>query len=455
MHNAGRATETIVAVSTAAGVSARAIVRLSGPEALRIVRSLSVSDMPDSSYQASNATLVLESLRLPVRIYVMRAPASYTREDVVELHTFGSPVLLGALMDELVRGGARPAGPGEFTRRAFMNGRIDLAQAEAVEALIHARDEGECRAALDALNGGLARAIASAREQLSDLAALVELSLDFSDQDVEILSVAQAVERLEPIRRAVAGLADQRDSGRVARPGVRVLLFGPPNAGKSSLFNRILNRSRAIVSPHPGTTRDTVEAAAVAGGLDLTLVDTAGLRQAEDEIEALAVGRSRDSLRGADVLLCVLDASAPPSDETREALACADAHRSIIVLNKSDLGPCDADLAAILPHSARTIPISAATGEGAAELLETIRARVESGIVDRAAGGLMVNARQADLLHRTGAALERAAECAGENDMELLAADVREALHALAECTGSAVTDDILNRIFSSFCIGK
>ena len=459
MQSAECGTETIVAVSTAAGVSARAIVRLSGPGAVQILRSLLnaefASDPTDGTYRAFDASLTLKELALPARIYLMRAPASYTREDIVEFHTFGNPALLRTLMDELICRGARPAGPGEFTRRAFLNGRLDLAQAEAVEALIRARDENECRAALRALGGGLARALETARDELTALAALIELSLDFSDQDVEILSVAQAVERLAPIRRALAELAERRDAGRVARAGVRVLLFGPPNAGKSSLFNRILNQSRAIVSPHPGTTRDTIEAAAVIGGLDLLLVDTAGLRSPGDDVEALAVGRSRESLRGADIPLCVLDASTPPSAEARDALASAGPTRSLILLNKSDLGPCRPELSAILPKQTRAICVSAVTGAGIAELLGAIRERVESGRVDRAAGCLMVSARQSELLQRAGMALERASDCAGEQSMELFAADAREALQALAECAGGSVAENVLDRIFSSFCIGK
>jgi len=459
MQSAECGTETIVAVSTAAGAATRAIVRLSGPEALLILQSLLADGFKsvsmEGTYRAFDASLELRELRLPARIYLMRAPASYTREEIVEIHTFGNHALLRALMEELIRRGARPAGPGEFTRRAFLNGRLDLAQAEAVEALIRARDEGEYRAALGALEGGLARALARLREEMTELAALIELSLDFSDQDVEILTFAQAVERLGPMRRRLAELLERRDAGRVTRANIRVLFFGPPNAGKSSLFNRILNENRAIVSPHPGTTRDTIEASVGAKGLDLLLVDTAGLRLPGDEVEALAVNRSRRSLRHADIALCILDASVPPGPEARAAIAAVAPSAPIFVLNKSDLGPCRPEWAGALPEGAQAISVSAATGAGINGLLDAIRARVESGRVDRAAGGLMVSARQSELLHRAHTALERAGDSADEPTMELLAADLREALQALAECTGGSVAEEVLDRIFSNFCIGK
>ncbi len=465
MPRAERGTDTIVAVSTAAGASARAIVRLSGPQALPILKSLLAdapetkpadqTDQPQPSYYSYEAHLALGRLRAPARIYIMRAPASYTREEIVEIHTFGNPALLRALMEELIRRGARPAGPGEFTRRAFLNGRIDLAQAEAVEALIRARDEGEYRAALGALDGGLARALARLREEMTELAALIELSLDFSDQDVEILTLAQAAERLAPMRRRLAGLLERRDAGRVARASIRVLFFGPANAGKSSLFNRILGESRAIVSPHPGTTRDTIEAAVCVKGNELLLVDTAGVRAPADEVEAMAVNRSRQSLRYADIALCVLDASAPPGPEARDAVSAAASSAPIFVMNKSDLGPCRPEWVALLPRGAQGVAVSSATGAGVGELIEAVCARIDSGRVDRAAGGLMVSARQTELLNRAHSALERAATSDEGATMELLAADLRDALQALAECTGGSVTEDVLDRVFSNFCIGK
>lgn len=386
----------------------------------------------------------------------MRAPASYTREDIVEIHTFGNPALQSALMDALVTQGARPAGPGEFTRRAFLNGRVDLAQAEAVQAVVRARSDAERRAALGSLSGHLSRHIGAVRNRLADLAAAVEVSLDFSEQDVEIISLDGVRKRLRPIRDALAGLLERKDEGRIPHRAVRAVLFGPPNAGKSSLFNAVLRRRRAIVSPTAGTTRDSIEATLSFRGLDLLLVDTAGLRPPEDDLEAMAVTRSRNSVHRADLALCVLDSAHPPDADVREAIASLDPDHSILILNKCDLGACDASLERILPRRIETLSASALTGIGIEELMTRIADRVKKGRVDRSPSELMVNARQAGLLAEALHALSRVLEPqGGELSMDLVAGDIREALAASSELTGDLVAEDILDRIFSNFCIGK
>jgi tRNA modification GTPase len=385
----------------------------------------------------------------------MRTPTSYTREDIVELHTFGNPALQQCLLDRLASLGARPAEAGEFTRRAFLNGRIDLAQAESVEALIHARSQAEYRAALDVLGGSLSRRIREIRARVVELSAVVETSLDFSDHDVPSISHEEIAAVLEPICAEVARLIAAKAEGRLSTSFARAVLFGPPNAGKSSLFNAILRRRRAIVSPHPGTTRDTIEATTTLRSMELLLVDTAGLRPSGDALEAAAVSKSRRSVRRADLALCVLDAARPPDDETRESLESIPSGRGLIVLNKSDLGPCHPRLAEILPHGIETAAVSAATGAGVKELLELIRRRVESGRVDRSAGELMVSARQAHLLDRALGAMKQVLGGGRDQAMDLVACDLADALASLSELTGDAVSEDVLDRIFSTFCIGK
>jgi tRNA modification GTPase len=452
------AADVIAAVSTAAGPSPRGVVRLSGAGALEVLAGLCAGGLPAelsprASYRAFDAELRFRDLVLPARVYVMRAPASYTREDVVELHTFGNAALQRALLAELSARGARPAGPGEFTRRAFLNGRIDLAQAEAVESLIHSRNETEHRAALDVLAGRLSGEVAALRRDLTETAALMELSLDFSDQDVPLISAAEARARLRPARETLRRLAGD-DGGRVARQAARVVLFGPPNAGKSSLFNALLRRRRAIVSPHPGTTRDTVEAVAALDGLELLLVDTAGLRPPVDGIEAEAVRRSGDSVARADLALCVLDLTQPPGRETLEMLRGLDPRRAAVVLNKSDLGAARPDALRALPEGIETHAVSARTGAGLPELLDGLRARLIGG-VDRAPGALMVGARQAALLRQALAALDRALDDDTPAAIDLLAEDVRAALAALDDLTGGSATEETLDLIFAKFCIGK
>jgi tRNA modification GTPase len=455
--------DTIVAVSTAAGFCARGIVRMSGPDALRRLLDILAAPraLPTGNYCAFSARLELDGAAIPARIYVMRAPTSYTREDIVELHTFGSPALQRGLLGRLTSFGVRPAEAGEFTRRAFLNGRIDLAQAESVAALIGARSRAEYRAALDVLGGSFSRRVRAIRARIVELSAAVETSLDFAEHDVPCISHEEIAARLEPICREVVRLIAGSREGRLSRSLARAVLFGPPNAGKSSLFNAILGRRRAIVSPHPGTTRDTIEAAtalrspAHAGRLELLLVDTAGLRPPGDELETAAVSRSRHSVRRADLALCVLDATRPPDAETREALESLPPGRGLAVLNKCDLGPCHPRLAEILPPGVETAVTSAATGAGVRELLEVIRKRVESGGVDRSAGELMVSARQAHLLDRASSALKQILAEGADQTMDLIACDLADALASLSELTGDRVTEDVLDRIFSTFCIGK
>ncbi len=449
--------DTIVAVSSAAGPSARGIVRMSGPGALHCLSRILAAPgaLPKRNYRAFSARLDLDGAPVPARIYVMRSPTSYTREDIVELHTFGNPALQRGLLDRLTSLGARPAEAGEFTRRAFLNGRIDLAQAESVEALIHARSQAEYRAALDVLSGGLSRRIRAIRARVVALSAAVETSLDFSDHDVPSISHEEIAARVAPLCAEVAGLVAAGGEGRLSHSSARVVLFGPPNAGKSSLFNAMLRRRRAIVSPHPGTTRDVIEATMALRSLELLLVDTAGLRPAGDGLEEAAVSKSRHSVRRADLALCVLDAAQPPGAETGESLESLPPGRGMIVLNKCDLGPCHPRLAEMLPRGVERAVVSAATGAGVKELLELIRGRVESGGVDRSAGELMVSARQAHLLGRALGALRHLLGEGPNQPLDLAACDLAGALASLSELTGDAVTEDVLDRIFSAFCIGK
>jgi len=452
--------DTIAAVSTPLGPSQRAILRLSGPRAEAIAAELlAPSDkarLPRENYRAVSVAVNLDGILLPARLYLMRAPRSYTREDIVEIHTVGAPVVLDALMQKLLSLGARPADPGEFTRRAFLNGRIDLAQAEAVEAIVHARGEAEYRAAHSALAGHLSRRIRSLRHRLADLAATVAVALDFSDQDVEIISYDETLSRLRPLRASIEQLLAGRDEGRIGSHALRVVLYGPPNAGKSSLFNAILQRRQAIVSPHPGTTRDTLEATITTDGTEIVLVDTAGLHAPSDDLEAAAVGRSHTALRTADLDICVLDLSAPPSANVRETLQTLRATRTLIVLNKRDLGDCRPDLKALLPENVETVAVSATTGSGIDKVLHWLAGRLRQGGVDRAPVEFMLNARQTQLLHRARAAMERILTGdGGERTMDLLADDIADALRALSEITGDAVVEDMLDRIFANFCIGK
>ncbi len=458
-------TETIAAVATPPGRGGIGIVRLSGPDAweiaarlVRLRRALEagravlaeVLDPKDPRQPAIDEAVVTPFL----------APHSYTGDDVVEIAAHGSPIVLETLLRGALASGARLAGPGEFTQRAFLNGRIDLTQAEAVQDLIAAQTLEQARMAAQQLGGALSRRIAPVKEELVTLIALLEAGMDFAAgelDDVDVVSPGQIRSVLTRVREALERLERSYAQGHRLREGATLALVGRPNVGKSSLFNRLLERERAIVTPLPGTTRDTVEEAMALGGIPLRLVDTAGLRQTgespADEAEALGIARSREALADADLVVVVLDATATISTEETELLGSLDGRPRVIVRNKSDLAPAtppareDCEPASLLT--------SALTGEGLEDLRSAVR-RLLHAEGDAATGGVLNSLRQQQAVQSALESLS-AAETANENGIphEFLLADLHGALRALDTLTGQTTSDDILNRIFSTFCIGK
>jgi len=337
------ADDTIVAISTASGVSPRAIVRLSGPAAFELLQGA----VPDEAGLASRppytrlpATIALaDGTRFPADLYLMRAPRSYTREDVAEIHTFGSPVLLEMIVEDFLSRGARLAQPGEFTRRAFLNGRIDLAQAEAVLQIIRSRSESELRLALRQLGGKFSDEIAAARTRLMEICALAELAIDFTDQDIEVVSPAKLAESIGGVREAIAALAAHGERHSGGRPGINVAICGRPNAGKSSILNALLGRPRSIVTEIPGTTRDVVEAELEIDGHRFILNDTAGRRETDDAIEHEAVQRAAQAAAAADLVLLVMDGTTGLTQPDLDFWNQHGGSPRIAVLNKIDLLP--------------------------------------------------------------------------------------------------------------------
>jgi tRNA modification GTPase len=387
------------------------------------------------------------------------APHSYTGDGVVEIAAHGSPVVLETLLRGALGAGARLAGPGEFTQRAFLNGRIDLTQAEAVQDLIAAQTLEQARMAAQQLGGALSRRVAPVKEELVTLIALLEAGMDFAAgelDDVDVVSPEQIRTVLGQVREALERLERSYAQGHRLRDGASLALVGRPNVGKSSLFNRLLERERAIVTPLPGTTRDTVEEAMAVGGIPLRLIDTAGLRLAgespADEAEALGIARSREALADADLVVVVLDATATVSTEEMELLNSLDGRPHVIVRNKSDLLVTASQEKQEQSDSLQT---SALTGQGLGELRAAIL-RLLHAEGDAATGGVLNSLRQQQAV---ASALESlaAAETANESGIphEFLLADLHGALRALDSLTGQTTSDDILNRIFSTFCIGK
>ncbi|MCX5672222.1 MAG: 50S ribosome-binding GTPase [Planctomycetota bacterium] len=477
--------DTIVAVSSPAGAGERAIVRLSGPRAVAIADGVfmardSILSPTGSLIQALTYTvhagalsLPGSSMSVPAIVYLMRGPRSYTREDVVEFHVGAWPAVVPLVVAGLIEAGARPAEPGEFTFRAFVSGRVDLAQAEAVAAVVSASSEATLRAAGDLLAGHLSREVAGLVGRLRQVLALVEADLDFSDQDIEPAPPREIAERISTIRRDLAALGRRARRLETFGGEVRLVLAGRPNVGKSSLFNRLLEADRAIVAPVPGTTRDELRAALHAGGLVFTLSDVAGLsgapselpggtppgmEPAADEVAGQARAKALEAIGRADLVILALDASAP-YDAGAEELVALVASPMVAAITKCDLAPPDRARAWLAAGGigVEVIPTSAVTGEGIEALRAALVRAVAGGAVDREAVGPVVTARHRAALEQAAAALARAGRVArrGGTAGELVAVELREALETLGTITGQAGDGDVLGEIFARFCVGK
>lgn len=444
--------ETIAAVSTPAGEGAIALVRLAGPEAIamadRIYRGKQKPSELASHFQQFGEILEGERVLDQVMLSVHRAPASYTGDDVVEISCHGGVLVTTRVWEACLQAGARAARPGEFTERAFLNGKLDLTQAEAIMDLIGAQTDLALRSAAEQLAGRLGERIAQLREDLIALVANLEAYIDFPDEDIEP-DVGDAFRaRLDAIREKIDALLATAEQGRIFREGVRVVIYGATNAGKSSLLNRLLGFPRAIVNEQPGTTRDTIEEVVNLRGVALRLIDTAGLRASDDAVEQEGMARTERSLAQADLLLHVVDASGEKKDEGGR-IKDENPRAELLLLNKSDL-PEHPDW-----KNAGGLRISCTAENGLAGLEEQILTRVNRQRWD-APSAVAINARHRDCLRRALEACDRARAALVENlPPEFVAADLRVALHAVGEVVGHADMEDILDSLFATFCIGK
>ncbi|MFY2560332.1 tRNA uridine-5-carboxymethylaminomethyl(34) synthesis GTPase MnmE [Corallococcus terminator] len=440
------ATSTIVALATAPTAGAVGILRLSGPAALEVGRRLApgvpVEPTPRHAYLASFVDAQGRALDEGLFLY-FRAPASFTGEEVVELQAHGSPRLLQLLLARALEDGlARPAAPGEFTRRAFLNGRIDLTRAEAVADLVAADSESAVRAAAAGLSGALTERVRALEEPLRSLHADLEGVLNFPDEAEGADEDSEA--RVQALRAQAEALLSEAGHGRLVRRGARVALFGPVNAGKSTLFNRLVGEARALVDDEPGTTRDSLEARVEWNGLGVTLFDTAGLRETPGRVEALGIARTRELLSGVDLTVLVL----PPG--TSEA----DAERWRAEAGVTDVlvvdGKCDVGLEAL---SAPRPRVSGLTGEGVDALRESLLSRLWGGGTPSAVA--LVSERHADALRRAAEALSRAESASRLSTLEVVSGEVSLALEALGELSGTSASEALIDAIFQRFCIGK
>ena len=445
--------QTIVAPATPVGEGGVGIVRLSGSRSVELLERFfrpSRQLFPLPSHRLCHGHLVADDgthLDEVLAVFMGR-PHSYTCEDVVEVHCHGGNSVVRRILDLFIAAGARLARPGEFTLRAFLNGRIDLVQAEGVAELIRARSESARRIALGQVEGRLSSLIRSHRDQLADLLALVEACIDFPEEDlgVELSPVSEGVGEL---LAGIDGLISSFDQGRILREGVSVLLLGRPNVGKSSLLNAFVGEARAIVTDVAGTTRDLIEESLAIGGLPLRLVDAAGIRETEDPIELEGVRRARARAQEADLVLLILDGSQTPGDDDLLALQVCDPHRTLLVLNKSDLPP--APLPTPFAELSR-VRVSAHNGQGLVALREAVVSFFGAG-GEVGEAPLVSERRQLEALIRCREALGRVTVCS--DSPELAALELREALDALGDVLGETTPTEILDRIFSRFCVGK
>jgi tRNA modification GTPase len=453
-------TDTIVAIATPAGRAGIGVVRLSGPLASEIARTLVYREQPFVARHATFCRLSEEEQATAssfasdrVVVTFFPSPHSYTGEDVVEISAHGSPVVLTGIVRRAIDNGARLAEPGEFTLRAFLTGKIDLIQAEAVADLIDSVTPLQARAAFDQLEGTLTTAIRAIEEELFDLTAKLEASLDFPEEGYHFVDGDDARAALDSAIGKIDALLAQSAQGRLVREGAQVAIVGAPNAGKSSLFNALLNANRAIVTDVPGTTRDMLSERANIAGLSIGLVDTAGVRDSGDAIEREGVTRTLEAVGVADLLFVVLDRSRPVAEEDREVLRLTAGHRRILVASKGDLP------AVWTPESLGTsdevVVVSARTRSGLDRLIGAAARTLTGGesLRDRPE---ITNVRHSTLLARSRGALDRARQAIAETvPEEFPLIDLQEAIAALQEITGQRTTDDLLRRIFERFCIGK
>jgi tRNA modification GTPase len=487
--------DTIVAIATPLGEGGLAVIRLSGARAFDIAdksfRPIGKSSLPASA--APTHTIQFgrivrdENIIDEVLLAVLRAPRTFTREDTIEISCHGGLLPAKLVLDTLLAGGARLADPGEFTKRAFLHGRIDLAQAEAVADLIHSRTELALAAANEQLAGKLSHRINRLRDDLMHTLAHVEAQLDFPEEDIAPDTKRQLLQRLADGIAFMAELLHTANEGQILRRGIRAVIVGRPNAGKSSLLNQLLGRDRAMVSHLPGTTRDTIEETANIRGLPVVFIDTAGLRESQDELEREGIRRSRESLTQAELILHVLDASEPLTDADKNYLDEFAAKQRILVRNKTDLPvklelplecrpptrlqACDGTnragsetgppaLAESKPAGPQTgapiVDVCCLTGLGIESLKDVIKNLVWSGEIKAGMVQVAINARHQDALNRARAAARQAADAlAGAATLELVAMDLRIAANAVGEIVGKTTTEDLLDSIFSTFCIGK
>ncbi len=455
--------DTIAAVATAYGEGGIGIIRISGEKALSILED--VFEFAGETSQIVNRRMTYgrivdrenEQIIDEVLAVYMKGPKTYTAEDVVEINCHGSMVSLRKTLALVLRKGARLADPGEFTKRAFLNGRLDLSQAEAVIDIIKAKTDRSFDVAMSQLEGALSLRVTEIRQKLLDLLVDITVNIDYPDEDIEELTYDKIEENILLIGEMIEKLLSTADTGRMIREGIRVAIVGKPNVGKSSLMNSLLRETRAIVTEIPGTTRDTIEEAISIRNIPVYLVDTAGIRETSDEVERLGIERSKAAFNEADFIIFIMDGSSAISDEDREIASYLDGRNSVVLINKNDLerGFTNDDVRELVTDPV-IIETSLINNEGIEEIENHIEKLVYGGELSQHDSTMVNNVRHIELLQQSRDSLRDAMDMTlAREALDFIEVDVRNAYELLGEITGETVSDDIINEVFARFCLGK
>jgi tRNA modification GTPase len=456
--------ETIAAISTAPGESGIGIVRISGSESLYILNKVFKSHKGKDTLRFDTYTIryghVLDTdgnIIDEVLVSYMKAPNTYTREDIVEINCHGGTIPVKRILETVLNAGARLAEPGEFTKRAFLNGRIDLSQAEAVIDMIRSKTERSMDAALKQLEGTLSKRLGIIKNKLIDIMSHIEASIDFPEDDIDDVLYDKLNNQCSDILNMIDEMIKTSETGKILREGLNTVIVGKPNVGKSSLLNALVEENRAIVTAIPGTTRDIIQEYINIGGIPVNIIDTAGIRETSDEVEKIGVQRTKEYFKRADLVIFILDSSDIFSSEDEDIFELVKDNKAIILINKVDL-PSRLDKDKVLKYSGnkRVIDISIKEGLGIDVIKDEIYNLVYKGEISYSSEVLITNIRHKDLLLKARGALIAARETLQSSvPLDLVSIDIRSCLDYLGEITGETVQEDIMNRIFSQFCIGK
>ena len=461
----GKNMDVIAAISTATGAGGIGIVRMSGKDCFRVLEKIFIPQKQESIEEIKGYTIKYGHIIHTdtqekideVLVSYFKAPKSYTTEDMCEINSHGSSVILKMILEECLKNGAELAEAGEFTKRAFLNGRIDLSQAESVIDLINSKTEKEAKASMKQLEGYLSRHIRQIQKELLDIMADINASIDYPEYDIEETTNEKAMERLCIVKTRLEELKNSFTTGKILKEGIKTVIVGKPNAGKSSLLNTILKEERAIVSDIPGTTRDTIEEFVTIQGIPLRLIDTAGIRKTKDVIEEIGVKKAITLAKEADLVIQILDATKSFEEEDKEIMEQLEQQKTIFLLNKVDVKRENDEIEDFIKQRGNTIiKISAKTREGITALYDEIVQRFHFDEIEIEQGEMITNIRQKEQVERAIMRMECAMQSIqSEMPIDVIAIDIKETLEELGKITGDNVTEDIINEIFSKFCLGK